>query len=252
MLMKKIGLVALVTVAALGAACGSKDDKPPQTAASFNAGYPPGQPPPPGYPPGQPPPGYPPGQPPPPGYNTAPPAYPPPPGPQPTQAPPPGPQPTAQPTGVPGLPGLPQPTPSGGGGTATPLDPTAAAGATAILATMANTEAPGAQKEGSTIAGSFAEGQTLSTPVTIQPGKCYTFVAGGVGVTELEVSLALTPVPGLPPMPPQTAKGTGGKAVLGSKANCIKLALIPVPVQGTFTVKAVKGAGIAAGQAYVK
>jgi hypothetical protein len=248
--MKKIGLIALVVVAGSMAACGSKDQPPqnpqnPPGYPSAQPGYPPpGYPPQPGYPPGPQPTGQP-GYPNQPGYPTPGPTGAPGPGPGP------GPQPTAQPTGIPGFP-APAPTGGGTGGTAQALDPNAAAAATIALTALANTEAPGAAKEGPALAGSFAEGQTLEAPITIQPGKCYTFVAAGVGVQELEVSLVgVTPVPGLSPNMGQT-KGTGGKAVLGSKNSCIKLALIPVPVSAKWVIRASKGAGIVAGQAYMK
>ncbi len=203
------------------------------------AGYgqaPPGYPgaPPPGYGTAQPPPGYGTAQP-PPGYGTAQPG-PMPPGPQPM---PPGPQPTP-------------PAPSGASGTATPLDPTAAGAAGMALQAAGAMDAPGAGKEGNAIAGNFAEGQTLSAPITITPGKCYTFVAAGVGPTEMEIQLvASTPVPGLSPLMGDQ-KGTGGKVVLGKGSSCIKLALIPVPVSANWVIKATKGGGIIAGQAFSK
>ena len=107
-------------------------------------------------------------------------------------------------------------------------------------------------KEGAAIAGNFQEGQTLSQPITLQPGKCYTFLAAGIGPQELEIQLvAATPFPGLAPMMGDQ-KGTGGKVVLGPGSSCVKLALIPVPVQANWIVKATKGGGIVAGQAYSK
>jgi hypothetical protein len=139
------------------------------------------------------------------------------------------------------------------GGTATPLDPTAAAGAVAVLNSVTALDAPGMLKEGTGVAGTFQQGQTIEQSIVIQPHKCYTFVAGGVGPTEIEISLvAKAPVPQLPGPQMGDAKGLGNKAALGPGANCIKLALIPFPVQAKWVITATKGAGIIAGQAYSK
>jgi hypothetical protein len=138
------------------------------------------------------------------------------------------------------------------GPSATPLDPNAVGAAGLALTALAATEAPGMTKEGAPMAGTFAEGQVLEQPITIQPGKCYTFIAAGVGPQELEIQLiAPTPVPGLSPLMGDQ-KSQGGKVVLGSKNNCIKLALIPVAVPSKWVIKATHGAGIVAGQAFSK
>ena len=175
-------------------------------------------------------------------------------------------QPGAQPQGQQGwpqIPGLPAPqgggaapqgggtAPAGGGGasggTAQPMDPNLAVAASAPLMTLGNTEAPGAQKEGNAIAGNFQQGQTLEGSFTMQPGRCYTVVAASAGIQQLDISVvALTPIPG---MSPQLGSATGragmagSQAVLGSKANCIKLAFTPVVEVG---------AGLGAAQLYVK
>ena len=56
---------------------------------------------------------------------------------------------------------------------------------------FANSEAPGMAKEGATVAGNFQEGQTLESAFTFQPGKCYTVVAVGAGIQEIDILLAL-------------------------------------------------------------
>jgi hypothetical protein len=131
-----------------------------------------------------------------------------------------------------------------------------AAAAATVLGTMGATEAPGAAKEGNPVAGNFQTGQTLEQTFTMQPGKCYTIVATSMGVTQLDLSISLvTPIPG---MNSQfgSAKGkpgvAGSQAVLGAKANCLKLALSPIPVQAKFTMTATAGAGLAAAQIFVK
>ncbi len=161
--------------------------------------------------------------------------------------------PTALPTTLPtGLPNLLPPATGTSGGTATAVDPNVAQIAQGPLALLARTEAPSASAAGAPMVGSFQEGQTLEQAITISPGKCYSFVAAGAGPQELEISLvAATPVPGLAPIM-GSAKGTGLRTVLGAKDACVKLAIIPVDVPARFIVKATKGGGVVAAQAFVK
>jgi hypothetical protein len=224
-------------------ACGPSQptQPPPQQPPPYYAQYPTAYPPPNGtaYPPN--PNGNP--YPPPPATGPYPPApYPPgptPPGPTPPGPPPPGPFPPA-------------PPPNTGGGTAQPLDPNAAGAAVTILNAAAATDASGMGKEGSGMAGNFAEGQTLSSPITIAPGKCYTFIAGGVGPQQIEITIvATTPIPGMAPTLGDTT-GSAPKVTFGAGANCFKLALSPFPVNASFVVKAAKGGGIIAAQAFSK
>lgn len=250
------------------AGCGGGNDaqQPPQT---------PQQPPPYGYNPNA---GYPPpnnGYPPP---NTG---YPPPsgsPAPQPTFGSPTGAPPaggttpppagggaggTASPFPFPmpsGFPNLGAPPPAGGsggggasGGSAQALDPNVAGVATAALNLVAGSETAGMQREGATIAGNFQQGQTLESGITIQPGRCYTFVAAGTA-QQIDITLVpVSPVPGLPTVGNMgSAKGTGQKTVLGGGGNCIKLAIVPVPVQAKWIVTATAGQGLIAAQAFVK
>ncbi len=171
--------------------------------------------------------------------------------------------------GFPQIPGLPAPQGGGGtappaggggggasGGTAQPMDPNLAVAASAPLMTLGSTEAPGAQKEGNAIAGNFQQGQTLEGSFTMQPGRCYTVVAASAGIQQLDITVVgLTPIPG---MSPQLGSATGkpgmagSQAVLGSKANCLKLALSPIAVQAKYIITATKGAGLGAAQLYVK
>jgi hypothetical protein len=180
---------------------------------------------------------------------------------QPQQQPQGQPQQPAQPGWqIPGLPpaqgGGGQTPPASGGGTATAIDPNLAVAASAPLATLGATEAPGAAKEGGMIAGNFQQGQTMEQAFTLQPGKCYTVVAASAGIQQVDVELlAVTVIPGMSPSMGKatgTAGLAGSQAVLGSKANCIKLAFSPVPVQAKFVVTATRGAGMAAAQLYVK
>ncbi len=135
------------------------------------------------------------------------------------------------------------------------LDPNLAAAASAPLAAMGATEAPGATQEGS-IAGNFQQGQTLEGSFTMQPGKCYTVVASSAGIQQLDITLVgLTPIPGMnPTFGSATGKPgmAGSQAVLGSKTNCVKLALSPIAVQAKYIITATRGAGIGAAQLYSK
>lgn len=159
--------------------------------------------------------------------------------------------------GVPASSGGTAPPPAAGtSGTAQAVDPSLAAGAAVALQGLANTEAAGATKEGNPVAGNFQQGQTIEQTFTMQPGKCYTVVAASVGITQLDISASLiTPIPGMAAQFGQASGKpgmAGSQAVLGAKANCLKLALIPMAVQAKFTVTASKGGGLAAAQLYVK
>ncbi len=186
-------------------------------------------------------------------YPQQPGAYPQQPGQQPAPGPQPGPQPGPAPSGGLQIPGLPGQQPSGGpsGGSAQAIDPNLAQLAVAPLTIFANTEAPGMAKEGPTVAGNFQEGQTLEGSFTFQPGKCYTVVAVGAGIQEIDIEMAyVTPIPGLnPTIGKDTQKGS--QASIGGKGQCLK-PMSPFPANAKFVVRAAKGAGVAAAQLYSK
>lgn len=245
--MNRIGLLSLLAVSTamtVIAGC-SKDQPPAQQPQAYQGQYPqqPGAYPQQGYP--QQPGAYPqqPGA-----YPQQQPGYP-----QPAPAQP-GQQPTAQPSGGLQFPGLPGQAPASGGasgGTAQQIDANLAQLAVAPLTIFANTEAPGMAKEGATVAGNFQEGQTLESQFTFQPGKCYTVVAVGAGVQELDLEMQyVTPIPGLSPSIGKDSQ-SGAQASIGGKGNCLK-PLSPIPTNAKFIVRATKGAGVAAAQLYVK
>ena len=74
-------------------------------------------------------------------------------------------------------------------GSATPIDPNLASVATVPLLAFAQQEAPGMQREGTTVAGQFKDGQTLEQAFQILPGKCYTVLAVGAGIAEMDIQL---------------------------------------------------------------
>jgi hypothetical protein len=250
--------VAVVLVAAVGAAaCGSKDQPPaqqPQPYAGQPGAYPqqPGAyPQQPGAYPQQQPGAYPqqqPGAAPQPGFPQQQPGS----APQPGTAPQPGQPAPAGSGGFPGIPGFPAPAPSGGGGgasggTAQALDPNVAALAVGPLGLFANTEAPGMAKDGPIVAGNFQAGQTLEGTFTFQPGKCYTLVAQGAGPTSIGLEMQyVTPLPGLAPSIGKSSQG-GAQASIGGKANCLR-PISPFPAQAKFIVTSKAGAGLIAAQ----
>ena len=164
---------------------------------------------------------------------------------------PPAPAPSASGGGFqfPGMPGS-QPA-SSGGGSAQAIDPNLAAAASVPLQLFANTEAPGMTKEGAPIAGNFQTGQTLEGQFSFQPGRCYTVVAVGAGITEIDIEMQyVTPIPGVSPSIGRDSQ-KGAQASIGGKGNCLKR-LSPFPTSAKFIVKATAGAGMAAAQLYVK
>jgi hypothetical protein len=153
---------------------------------------------------------------------------------------------------IPGMPGQ-QPASGGAsGGTAQALDPNLAQLAVAPLTMFANSEAPGMTKDGPTVAGNFQEGQTLEGTFTFQPGKCYTLVGVGAGITELDLEMQyVTPIPGLAGLSIGKDTQKGPQASIGGKGNCLR-PISPIPTNAKFIVKATKGAGVAAAQLYSK
>jgi hypothetical protein len=246
----RTGLLSLLAVSStlvLLAGC-SKDPPPPTQPQAYNGQYPqqpgayPQQPGQPGaYPqqPGQP--GAYPQQPGQPG------AYPQQPG-QPTQ---PQPAPSGGGLQIPGFPGAPPASGGASGGSAQQIDPNLAQLAVAPLTIFANSEAPGMAKEGPTVAGNFQEGQTIEGAFSFQPGKCYTVVAVGAGIQEIDIEMQyVTPIPGLSPSIGKDSQ-KGAQASIGGRGNCLK-PLSPIATNAKFIVRAAKGAGVAAAQLYVK
>jgi hypothetical protein len=145
-----------------------------------------------------------------------------------------------------------QPAPAGGGaGAATPIDPNLASAATFPLNALAGSEAAGMAKEGPTVAGQFSEGQILEQQFQMLPGKCYTVLAVGAGIQEMDIQIfAVTPVPNLNGALAQDS-GSGASASLGGRGNCFKWQW-PVGINAKYVLRATRGQGVAAGQLYVK
>ncbi len=107
-------------------------------------------------------------------------------------------------------------------------------------------------KEGPLVAGNFQPGQTLEGQFSIAPGRCYTLVAAGVGVSSIDLEMfLLAPIPGMQGSFAKNAS-KGAQTSIGGRANCVKLALSPVPVNAKWVATAKSGAGIVAVQLYAK
>jgi hypothetical protein len=123
--------------------------------------------------------------------------------------------------------------------------------ATVPLLAFSQQEAPGMQREGGVVAGQFKEGQILEQPIQMMPNKCYTVLAVGVGIQEVDITLvAVTPLPQASPVLAQDS-GSGSSASLGGKGQCFKWSM-PFGINAKFVIKATRGAGVAAGQLYSK
>jgi hypothetical protein len=115
---------------------------------------------------------------------------------------------------------------------------------------MAQKETAGMAEDGPAMAGQFQQGQVLEQAIQIQPGRCYTVVGVGIGITELDIELVLSQ----PPLPEYVAaadSSSGAQAILGGGGNCFKNPL-PVGGPGKIRVKATGGSGIALAQVYSK
>ena len=141
----------------------------------------------------------------------------------------------------------------GGGGCppAAPLDPSMAGAATQGLGLVAQQQAPGMTPvQGAGVAGNFQPGQCLEVQVTLNPGKCYTAVGQGAGVSEVELQLAAN-LPGPLAQPFATDNTSGPTAVLGGQPNCFRApGIFPIPAK--FVLRAGAGQGAAAAQLYEK
>jgi hypothetical protein len=155
---------------------------------------------------------------------------------------------TGLPAGIPGV-ATPQTGPS-----ATPLDPTQAQAATALITPLGQQHAPaGAKAVGSAIAGNFQQGQSLESQIQINPGKCYTIVGVGLPqVANLDISLSLISlIPGIPGATLAADNTVGSTAIVGDKPNCFKsMSPISTPVKLVMTVS--QGSGVAAAQVFEK
>lgn len=140
-----------------------------------------------------------------------------------------------------------------GGSTATPVPAIAAAAATPVLDGMSKSELPyGMQPESAPFAAQFQEGQTFEQPFNIQAGKCYSVIAVGLGIADLDVQIAAQPMPNMPPVVlAQDSMASPNVTLGGKKDGCWKNPT-PLAGQGKVILKAAKGGGIGVAQIFVK
>jgi hypothetical protein len=139
--------------------------------------------------------------------------------------------------------------PAPSGNTATPIAPGMVGPiAGPILRALAQKELGNAQEDGTAFAGSFQPGQILEQDVMLQPGRCYSVVALGVGITELDIELVVHQPPA-PEWVAATGAMTGPQEVLGAGQGCFKN---PLPIGGPAKVRmrATGGTGMAVAQLY--
>jgi hypothetical protein len=106
------------------------------------------------------------------------------------------------------------------------------------------------QRDGGITAANFQEGQVMTQPINLQPGKCYTIVAVGIGIQEVDIRLVAS-IQGFS-QELATDKGNGAQASLGGKGNCYRSPVPAVALPAQWMVRASKGAGLAAAAVYVK
>jgi hypothetical protein len=142
-----------------------------------------------------------------------------------------------------------QPTATAGGGSAQQIPPAAAMAATPALQVLAGRDAQGMSPDGPAFAGNFQQGQTLEQLINVQSGKCYTIVASGVGITQLDVVVNTAPPAPIPPVPVAQSSSQGPNATVGGGGSCMRS---PLPGQFKVVLKATAGAGIAVAQVFSK
>lgn len=140
----------------------------------------------------------------------------------------------------------PQPT----GSMATALPPAAGMLVGPILKGTAEKETSGMAEDGVATVASFMQGQHYDQDFIIQPGRCYTVVGVGMGVTELDIAVLLNQPPA-PETPIIQDDRTGPQSVVGGAGNCHRnTSLVPIPVKIRTTVTG--GSGIVMVQVYSK
>jgi len=119
-----------------------------------------------------------------------------------------------------------------------------------VLRGTAQQQTAGMTEDGPAIAAQFQQGQVFEQSFQLQPGRCYTVVGVGLGITELDVEIVVHQPPA-PEWLAATDQMTGPHAIVGGGNNCFKN---PLPVGGPAKVrlKATGGAGVAMAQIYSK
>jgi len=114
------------------------------------------------------------------------------------------------------------------------------------LRAAATKYAPGMSPEGQVAKGNLAEGGHVEFMTSMDPSKCYTIVAYGAGVQDLDLNLLAPPLYNF--LAGQDGMA-GPTAVIGQKPMC---PIIPMSVPYKVDIHAKKGGGAIAAQVYSK
>jgi hypothetical protein len=140
------------------------------------------------------------------------------------------------------------PTTTASSNKATIIAPAAAAVASPVLKGLAQKETSGMTEDGPAFAGQFLQGQVLEQSIQIQPGRCYTVVGLGVGITELDLEI-VAGQEGYPEFVAASDSTTGPQAVLGGGETCFKNST-PFGAPMRVRMRATGGSGMALAQIY--
>jgi hypothetical protein len=131
---------------------------------------------------------------------------------------------------------------------APPGDVATADPAEAGLRAGARKYAPGMSPEGHVAKGNLAEGGHVEFMTQMDPGKCYTIIAYGDGLADMDVNLLAPPLYNI--VAGQDGM-VGPTAVIGATPNPL-CPILPIPIPYKIDLHAKKGGGAVAAQVYVK
>jgi hypothetical protein len=120
-----------------------------------------------------------------------------------------------------------------------------------ILFGLGQAEALGAQPEGTAFAGQFQPGDVLEQPINVQPGKCYTVVAAGIGV-EVSLQIVAQPAPMMPPQVVAQSQAPGPTTVVGGRASGCWRSPYPTGFPAKIVLTAARGSGMAAAKVFTR
>jgi hypothetical protein len=134
-----------------------------------------------------------------------------------------------------------------------PISPTDQGALTTVLAQRIASDARGMTAEGPPLGGMFKQGDTLHLPLTLQSGRCYTFIAVSNSIGDIDIDLMFAAAAGspLPPMAVARDAMAGPIAVIGAGGNCFKNPA-PIPLPVIAVVRATTGSGPALAQPFSK
>jgi len=130
------------------------------------------------------------------------------------------------------------------------MPPALVVGLQPVLKAMVGRDVRGMREDGAPAAAQLTPGQTFETPISLEPGRCYTAVGVGVGVTELDLEIVIAQPPA-PEYVAATDNDAGYKAVVAEAPNCFRNPL-PFAAPAKLRARAVSGSGPAIVQLYVR